>query len=86
MHRAKLFVGNLHSHVTDIDLKKLFSNYGKVKLINLVKDKGFGFIEMSTQDEARNAQIALNGSEFMGQRIDVDAAMPFTSSGESPVT
>ena len=72
----KLFVGNLDFDVKDIELEELFKTVGKVVYAEIVrffdkKSKGFGFVEMSTVEEAKNAIEKLNGTEFKGRKIVV---------------
>ena len=74
MPGSKLYVGSLSPSVTDEELKELFSKYGEVKQLNLIKGRGFGFVEMSNQSEAEKAKEALNGSEFKGSTLKVDEA------------
>ena len=76
MQGKKLYIGNLDYTVTDEDLKTLFSEYGEVKFVRLITDRGFGFIEMATQSEAENAKGALNGANFKGRVLKVDEARP----------
>ena len=64
MQGNKLYVGNLTYTVTDEQLEKLFSPHGQVVQINLIGSKGFGFIEMSSAEEAEKAKEALDGSSF----------------------
>ncbi len=59
MQGNKLYVGNLTYSVTDEQLEKLFSQYGEVKEVNLIGSKGFGFVEMATNEEAEKAKEAL---------------------------
>jgi RNA recognition motif-containing protein len=76
MQGSKLFVGNLSHTVTAEDLNTLFSGYGEVKEAKVIAGKGFGFVEMSSQAEAEGAKAALNGKEFSGLSMNVDAARP----------
>ena len=76
MQGSKLYVGNLNYSTTSADLEKLFGEYGTVKSINIIGDKGFGFIEMSSSAEAEAAQEELNGNDFMGRKLNVDEARP----------
>ena len=72
----KLFVGSLPADTTEESLTELFSQYGTVRSLNLVKDlfsgkcKGFGFIEMEGH-EARAAIAELNGKSFNGKVLSV---------------
>lgn len=74
MHGSKLFVGNLSYSVTQEQLKELFSQHGTVVDIRIIGDKGFGFVEMSSQTEAENAKNALDGFNFDGRNMRVDEA------------
>jgi len=76
MQGNKLYVGNLTYSVTNADLEKLFSTHGKVQSANVIGDKGFGFVEMSSSDEAETAKDALDGSDFEGRTLKVDEARP----------
>lgn len=75
----KLFVGSLDFDVKDIELEELFKTVGKVVTAEIVrffdkKSKGFGFVEMETEEEAKTAIEKLNGSEFRGRTIIVNEA------------
>jgi len=76
----KLYVGNINFKTTEEDLKGLFSQHGNVVSAKIITDKfsgkskGFGFVEMSTAEEATNAMNALKGAEFGGRQINVDLA------------
>lgn len=78
----KLYVGSLNYNTTEDELDKLFSDYGSVESVNLVKDnfsgqsKGFGFIEIPNNSDADKAIKALNGSSFQGKIIKVNQAQP----------
>ncbi|HEY6438001.1 MAG TPA: RNA-binding protein [Ignavibacteriaceae bacterium] len=78
----KLFVGSLPWAVNDDGLKQAFSSYGKVISATVVVDrrsgrsKGFGFVEMENDSEAKAAIEALNGSELEGRSIVVNEAKP----------
>lgn len=79
---AKLFVGALSYNVTEDQLKELFGASGTVVSASVISDrdtnrsKGFGFVEMSTDDEAQEAIKALNGKEVDGRTIVVNIAKP----------
>ena len=79
---TKLFVGNLDWTVTSDDLKQLFSPVGTVVDAVVISDKmsgrsrGFGFVEMSSDDEAKKAVEKLNGSDLKGRKINVNEARP----------
>lgn len=78
----KLFVGNLSWDTTDESLKEFFSQAGSVlsaKVINdkyTGKSKGFGFVEMSTEEEAQEAINKLNGQTLDGRAVVVNEAKP----------
>jgi cold-inducible RNA-binding protein len=78
----KLFVGNLSFNVTENDLNDAFAAYGTVTETNLMMDRatgrarGFGFVTMSTAEEAQKAIDALNGKELDGRAITVNVARP----------
>ena len=77
-----IYVGNLPYGVTDDELRDAFGSYGEVVSINVIKDKfsgesrGFGFVEMSNDEEAQSAIDGLNGSEFGGRNLKVNQARP----------
>ena len=78
----KLYVGSLSYSTTDEGLKDLFSQAGSVESASVIIDKlsgrskGFGFVEMSTEDEAKKAIEMFNGTEVEGRTITVDEARP----------
>ena len=76
MTGSKLYIGNLDHSVTDSDMNELFSQHGAVREVKLFSEKGFGFVEMSTQAEAEKAKAALDGHEYKGRNIKVDMARP----------
>lgn len=76
MQGSKLYVGNLKYSVTDEQLQKLFSEYGEVKGTNIIEGRGFGFVEMSSPEEAEKAKEGLNGADFDGRTLRVDEARP----------
>ena len=78
----KLFVGSLSYNVTSAKLEELFSQFGKVQSAEVIIDrrtgqsKGFGFVEMSSSEEAKKAIEGLNGKEVDGRPIAVNEARP----------
>jgi RNA recognition motif-containing protein len=78
----KLFVGNLSFNTTENDLQDAFSAHGTVTEANLMMDRmsnrprGFGFVTMSTSEEAQKAIEALNGRELDGRALTVNVARP----------
>ena len=77
-----IYVGNLSRDVTEDELKGLFSKYGGVKDVKIIKDqysgesKGFGFLEMSNSSEAQKAISELNSKELKGKKLTVNEARP----------
>ena len=76
MQGNKLYVGNLNYSVTDEQLSGLFSQFGEVKEARVIEGKGFGFVEMSSSEEAERAKEALNEQEFKERKLRVDEARP----------
>lgn len=78
----KIYVGNLSYNVTDDSLMKQFEQYGNVDSAKVIMDrdtnrsKGFGFVEMSTDNEASSAISALDGSDLDGRPLKVTEAKP----------
>ncbi len=77
-----LFVGSLPFSVSDDTLGQLFAQCGQVLSVNIIKDRysgnsrGFGFVEMSNEEEAKNAIEKLNGYNLDGRNIVVKEALP----------
>jgi RNA recognition motif-containing protein len=76
MQSSNLYVGNLSYSVKSEDLNELFSKYGKVKEVKIIGDRGFGFVEMETVEDAEKAIEALNETEVEGRTIKVNEAKP----------
>ena len=76
MQGSKLFVGNLSYTTDEGELQELFSKHGTVKSINIISNKGFGFVEMSSPAEAETAKEALNLTSLGGRNINVSEARP----------
>jgi RNA recognition motif-containing protein len=74
MEGSKLYVGNISYSATSDELKELFSKYGEVKSVNLMEGRGYGFVEMSSAEEAVKAKEGLNGMDFKGRTLKVDEA------------
>ncbi len=78
----KLFVGNLPFSTTDQDLNEIFAQLGAVSSAKVVTDRetgrsrGFGFVEMSNEDEATHAISQYNGAELNGRQLVVSEAKP----------
>jgi cold-inducible RNA-binding protein len=83
----KLFVGNLSFESTENDLQDAFAAYGTVTETNLMMDRmtnrprGFGFVTMSTPEEAQNAIAGLHGSDMGGRALTVNVARPREEGG-----
>ena len=83
----KLYVGNLTYGVTSSDLEKLFEPFGTVQSAQVIMDrdtgrsKGFGFVEMSSDQEAQAAIKAMNLKEVEGRALTVNEARPKESGG-----
>ncbi len=83
----KLYVGNLTYGVTDSALEQLFAEHGTVQSAQVIMDrdtgrsKGFGFVEMSSDQEAQKAIQALNGKEVEGRALTVNEARPKEGGG-----
>jgi RNA recognition motif-containing protein len=77
-----IYVGNLSYEVTQDDLRQAFEAHGEVTSANVITDKftgrsrGFGFVEMAKDDEARTAIEALNGMDLKGRTLNVNEARP----------
>src|ERR1700687_1873977 len=83
----KLYVGNLAFGVSDSDLQQMFGAHGAVQSAQVIMDrdtgrsKGFGFVEMGSDQEAQAAIEALNGKEVEGRALTVKEARPKTDGG-----
>ena len=77
-----IYVGNLSYNATEDELRQAFENFGQVESVKIITDKysgrskGFGFIEMPYEDEAKAAIADLNGKEFIGRTLKVNEARP----------
>jgi cold-inducible RNA-binding protein len=85
----KLYVGNLGYGITDSDLTKMFEPHGTVESAQIIMDrdagrsKGFGFVEMKSDQEAQAAISALNGQDSGGRALTVNEAKPRTEGSRS---
>jgi RNA recognition motif-containing protein len=83
----KLFVGNISFNTTENDLQDAFAAHGTVVEANLMMDRatgrarGFGFVTMSTAEEAQKAMTALNGATIDGRNLTVNIARPREEGG-----
>ena len=77
-----IYVGNISYSTSEDDLRDLFARYGEVTAVRVITDrdtgrsKGFGFVEMTDDDQAKEAIIALDSNDFMGRDIRVNEARP----------
>jgi RNA recognition motif-containing protein len=84
---SKLYVGNLSFAVTDDELRHLFESQGTVRSAQVILDResgrsrGFGFVEMGSEQEAQAAIEALDGHEANGRRLAITEARPRTERG-----
>lgn len=78
----RLYVGNVSFKATEDQLREFFANVGEVETIRLIvvpqtgQPKGFAFVEMTTDEEAKKAIAALNGKPFLGRDLRVSEARP----------
>lgn len=86
---TKLYVGNLTYSATNATLETLFAEFGEVRSAQVVMDrdtgrsKGFGFVEMGSDQAARSAIAALNGKDVDGRALTVNEARPREDRGSS---
>lgn len=77
---TKIYVGNINYTTTEDDLQRIFGEHGTVKSVNVITDrdtgrsKGFGFVEMETEEAAAAAIEALNDQEIDGRKLRVNEA------------
>ena len=89
VEKKKLYVGNLSFEVTEGDLKELFSEAGTVESVSMITDrhsgrsKGFAFVEMSSDAEAKEATSKFNGYSFKERELVVNEARPRSTSRDS---
>ena len=83
----KLYVGNLSFNTSTQDLEEMFGAHGTVESTNIIEDRetgrsrGFGFIEMSSNEEGQAAIATLNGKEIDGRALTVNEAKPRENNG-----
>lgn len=83
----KIFVGNLPFSTTDADLERMFGEYGQCESARVITDRdsgrsrGFGFVEMTSGEEADRAIEELNGHEISGRAINVSEARERSGGG-----
>ena len=86
-----IYIGNLSYEVSEGDLKKAFETFGQVESVKIIVDnytgrpRGFGFVEMPNNSEARSAIEALNNKELKGRALKVNTARPRNENRRSKV-
>ena len=86
---TKLYVGNLSFNTSSQDLETMFAEAGTVQSANIVEDRdtgrsrGFGFVEMSTAEEAQKAISSFDGKEIDGRSLKVNEAKPREDRGSN---
>ncbi|MEJ7766369.1 MAG: RNA-binding protein [Chitinophagaceae bacterium] len=84
-----IYISNLSFHTTDEDLKALFAKFGQVTSAKVIMDKatdrsrGFGFVEMTSEEEGKEAMLSLNNKEIEGRAISVSVAKEREERGTS---
>jgi RNA recognition motif-containing protein len=84
---VSIYVGNLAYEVAEDDLMAVFGEYGKVKRVHLPMDRetgrprGFGFVEMESEEKESEAIGQLDGAEWMGRQLKVNKARPRENNG-----
>ena len=82
-----IFVGNLSFNTNEDELRQLFESYGQVDRVSIMTDRdtgrsrGFGFVEMTNNDDGDKAISALNGQQISGRTINVNEARPKAEKG-----
>ena len=82
-----IFVGNLSFNTNEDELRQIFEGYGQVDRVSIMTDRdtgrsrGFGFVEMSSNDDGEKAIAGLNGSQLGGRTINVNEARPKAERG-----
>ncbi len=78
----KIYVGNISFKAKEDDVKGLFSKFGEFESVNMITDahtgkpRGFGFVEMASDEDAKKAIASLNGTQFMERTLSVAEAKP----------
>ena len=77
-----IYVGNLSRDVTETELREAFEAFGEIASVKIITDRlsgasrGFGFVEMPTEEEAKKAMAELNGKDMKGKSVTVNEARP----------
>jgi RNA recognition motif-containing protein len=72
----KLYVSNIKHSMTAQDLRDLFSGFGELKGVQVVRGRGFGFVTFATPEQAEQAKKSLSGREFEGKTLHIEDAKP----------
>ena len=78
----RLYVGNLNYRTTEDVLEEMFSEYGTVVDATIIEGKGFGFVEMESDDAAEQAKEGINGVELDGRELRIEEARPRPDRGD----
>lgn len=87
-----IYVGNLSRETAEEDLRRVFESYGEVLSINVIKNgytgdsRGFGFVEMSSEEDGEKAIAGLHGTELDGWALNVKEAHPRTDGSGGPLS
>jgi len=90
MTSKKLYVGNISYSATSDEIKNLIADIAEVASVHIFEDKGFGFVEFNTNEDAEKVLNELNGKDFKGRPLKIDFARPKTNgprpqrSGDGP--
>ncbi len=83
----KIYIGNMSFDTTEDTVRQAFEAYGEINSINLISDretgrpKGFGFVEMANDEQAKAAIAGLNGTDMGGRTVNVNEARPRPEGG-----
>jgi len=78
----KIYVGNISFKAKEEDVRELFAQFGEVESVNMITDahtgqpRGFGFVEMASEEDAKKAIASLSGTQFMDRTLSVAEAKP----------
>ncbi|KAF1077514.1 RNA-binding protein [Methanogenium sp. MK-MG] len=74
----KLYVSNIKHSMTARDLRDLFTGFGEIKEVQIIRGRGSGFVTFATLEQAELAQKSLSGREFEGKTLHIEKAHPTT--------
>lgn len=84
MESHKLYVGNLNHSLNETDLRDVFSGFGDLKEVKIIRDRGFGFVTFATLEGAERAREAMAGKEYEGRTLRVEDARPIYQNERRP--